>query len=71
MIAWQPGECGWIIADDELPGEVLSFVKADKDHYKGVKVRAVAKWHMLLLRSATCWASESSSACCTMQGLLG
>ncbi|MEW5311854.1 MAG: hypothetical protein WDW38_003538 [Sanguina aurantia] len=34
---YQPGEYGWVIDDDELPGQLLSFVKADAQHWRLVK----------------------------------
>lgn len=38
MIAYSPGERGWLIAGDDLPGELVSFVEAeDAQHFKGVK----------------------------------
>lgn len=40
MVAFSPGERGWVIEGDELPGELLSFVEAeDAEHFRGVKVR--------------------------------
>lgn len=39
LAAFNPGDRGWVIASDNLPGEVLSFVAAaDAAHFKGVKV---------------------------------
>lgn len=38
MIAYSPGERGWFIAGDDMPGELVSFVEAeDLEHFKGVK----------------------------------
>lgn len=38
MIAYSPGERGWLIAGDSVPGELMSFVEADDaEHFKGVK----------------------------------
>lgn len=33
----QPGQWGWMIEGDEMPGELLSFVKVDAEHYATVK----------------------------------
>ena len=30
---------GWVIAGEEYPGELISFMKADEEHWKSVKVR--------------------------------
>lgn len=30
---------GWVIAGEEFPGELVSFLKADEQHWKSVKVR--------------------------------
>lgn len=38
MIAYSPGERGWQIPGDDVPGELLSFVAgADDSHFKGVR----------------------------------
>lgn len=38
MFAYNPGERGWMIAGDDVPGELLSFVAAeDAAHFKGVR----------------------------------
>mmetsp|Transcript_12018 Transcript_12018/g.25842 ORF Transcript_12018/g.25842 Transcript_12018/m.25842 type:complete len:293 (-) Transcript_12018:644-1522(-) len=34
---YNPGPEGWVIEGDEYPGELLSFLKADEDHWKSVK----------------------------------
>ena len=30
---------GWVIEGEEYPGEMVSFVKSDEEHWKSVKVR--------------------------------
>uniref|UniRef100_A0A7S0WRI6 DUF3700 domain-containing protein n=1 Tax=Chlamydomonas leiostraca TaxID=1034604 RepID=A0A7S0WRI6_9CHLO len=38
LAAYNPGERGWVIAGDEVPGDLLSFVAAeDAAHFRGVK----------------------------------
>lgn len=36
-IAYNPGPEGWVIAGEDYPGELLSFIKADEAHWKSVK----------------------------------
>lgn len=36
-IACQPGPEGWVITGEDYPGELLSFVKADLEHWKSVR----------------------------------
>lgn len=36
-LAYSPGEMGWVIADDDWPGQLMSFIKADEDHWRAVK----------------------------------
>lgn len=36
-VAYCPGRWGWVIADDESPGQLLSFVKSDKERWRHVK----------------------------------
>lgn len=36
MVAYSPGEYGWVIVDDDFPGQLLSFVKGEKT-WRGVK----------------------------------
>lgn len=36
-LAYNPGPEGWVIAGEEYPGELISFMKADEGHWKSVK----------------------------------
>ncbi|GAX73815.1 hypothetical protein CEUSTIGMA_g1266.t1 [Chlamydomonas eustigma] len=36
-VAYNPGPEGWVIAGQEYPGELISFMKADEEHWKSVK----------------------------------
>lgn len=37
-VAYSPGKLGWVIADNDWPGELLSFIRADEQHWRGVKI---------------------------------
>lgn len=38
MVAYSPGEYGWVIVDDDYPGQLLSFIRGEKAHtWRGVK----------------------------------
>ncbi len=38
MLAYSPGEAGWVIAGEDVPGELVSFVAADDAaHFRGVR----------------------------------
>jgi hypothetical protein len=39
-LAYAPGDKGWIISDNDWPGQLFSFLlEADGQHWRGVKVR--------------------------------
>lgn len=38
-VAYNPGEWGWVIEDNDYPGVVYSFLRSDPKHWRGVKVR--------------------------------
>jgi hypothetical protein len=45
MLAYSPGERGWMIAGEDVPGELVSFVPAeDAVHVRGVKVGPVFRF---------------------------
>ena len=36
------GDCGWVIAEGDYPGQIMSFIKGvDNQHWRNVKVRGV------------------------------
>jgi hypothetical protein len=38
LSAYNPGDKGWVIEDEDFPGQLLSFLKSDPTHWRGVKV---------------------------------
>lgn len=41
-LAYAPGDKGWIISDNDWPGQLFSFLlEADGQHWRGVKVRGL------------------------------
>lgn len=36
-VAYLPGDWGWVIEENEVPGRLMSFVKSDPEHWKPMK----------------------------------